>query len=105
VLTSLSEFHIIFNMAGNKRRRVAPYVLAFILFAVTFVQFCHTETSVFESKPCPVCQLNCASIGVAQVSSVFVFYCVLIEMLAPVDTPLSVSSHIDARVSRAPPLS
>lgn len=90
---------------GSKRILLAACVFVFVLFAATFVQFCHTETSVFESRTCPVCHFNGASIGVTQVSSVFVFHCVLIETLVPIDTTLRASSFQNARVSRAPPLS
>lgn len=104
-LTSQREFYIIFDMTGNKRSRRAAIGLASFLFAITFVQFCHSETNIFESRSCPVCQLNCASVGVAGVSFVFVVYYVFIETLVRVETPLRDSSLLDARVSRAPPLS
>lgn len=92
-------------MTGNKRVYLAACVFGFVLLAATFVQFCHTEKSVFESRTCPVCHINCASIGVAEVASVFVFDCVLIEMLLPIDIPLRAAVRLDARISRAPPLS
>jgi len=92
-------------MTGNKRVYLAACVFGFVLLAATFVQFCHTEKSVFESRTCPVCQLNCASIGVAGVAIVFVFQCVLIGMLLPVDIRLRAAVGLDARFSRAPPLS
>jgi len=92
-------------MQGVKRRRRAAIILASIVFAFTIVQFCHSETTVFESKTCPVCQLNCASVGVAQVPSVIVHNFVIVETLVPIDVLLSVSPSTEARLSRAPPLS
>jgi len=91
-------------MKGNKRGLLAAVVLASVLFAVTFVQFCHCETNASECRTCPACQINCASVGIVQIPSVIVFTFILIGTLDPAETPLLASSFSDARISRAPPL-
>jgi len=92
-------------MRVDKRGLAASVILASVLFVVTFVQFCHCETNASECRTCPACQVNCASVGIAQVPSAIVFTCILIGTLVPADTPQLLLSFSDARISRAPPLS
>ncbi|MBM3294184.1 MAG: hypothetical protein FJY82_06615 [Candidatus Aminicenantes bacterium] len=79
--------------------------LAVVLFAASFVQFLHTESSVFESRDCPACQVNKAGLGVLATSPPVVFKSHLLELIAPVDAPLIVAERIEGLGSRSPPLS
>jgi len=89
---------------GQGSRRLA-FGVAALLFAVSFVNFFHTETTAFESRNCPACQANQAGVGVLSSHPVIVFQGLLLEVMTSVDTPLLIAERVDGLGSRSPPLS
>jgi hypothetical protein len=92
-------------MTGKKECRFTAAVVAAVFFSISFVQFFHTEHSIFQSRTCPACHFNQVTVGVFQTAPPLVFQCFFIANLARVETPLPALERRDGWASRSPPLS